>query len=224
MTQCGRCPRPVAELEPADHNTSRIGNFGYGGPQASVGRHQISRKRPAVEFPASLPPPLKTEKLTASPAIGVSGGRPEPASADVHATKSSDGGGTQPTQACPLAGAAGASKIADTPEHASADLLRQQVAALQAQLAEQAKMLNASQQTIRALEERQADGEDADQLRASLQQRDQVIQRLNEQVQRLAQQPVEPATCPPWATPCRHGRDCANRADPSHAMALWHPP
>ena len=74
MTQCGRCPRPVAELEPVDRNTSRIGNFGYGGPRASVGRHQISRKRPVVEFPASLPPPLKTEKLTASPAIGANGG------------------------------------------------------------------------------------------------------------------------------------------------------
>ena len=227
MAQCGRCPRPLTDLGPVDNNTTRIGGFGFGGPRTGIARHQINRRRPDVEYPASLPPPLTAERLSASPATGVSVGRPEPTSA------SRERGSTEQTtkttiQAGTIPKAAAA--ITEIPERASAELLRHQVSAMQAQLDEQARMLLASQQTIRALEERQAEGADADQLRASLRQRDEVIQRLTAQIERLSenlspfafQSPM--AACPEWATPCHHGRTCRNKGDPSHAMALWHPP
>jgi hypothetical protein len=227
MAQCGRCPRPLTDLEPVDHNTTRIGSFGFGGPRAGIARHQINRRRPAVEYPASLPPPLTAERLSSSPSTGVSAGRPEPTSADRQR------GSTEQTKM--TANQAGANReaaaaIAETPERASAELLRQQVLAMQAQLAEQARMLVTSQQTVRALEARQAEGADADQLQASLRQRDDVIRRLTAQIERLSDQPTPPAfqspmaACPEWATPCRHGRTCRNKDDPNHAMALWHPP
>jgi hypothetical protein len=235
MAQCGRCPKPLRELGEVGHN-ARIGSFGYGGPRSGrLAGHQINRKRPAVEFPASLPPPLKTEKLMASPPTGGDrGGRPENAVPLAHGSRTEDKKATEAAAGAGAgaAAAAAAAPIADTPAHVSAELLRQQVSALQAQLAEQARMLDASQQTIRALEEHQADGEDADQLRASLQRRDDVIRRLNAQVERLSEQAAPPTpaaaaaaapVCPEWATPCRHGARCLHRGDPAHAMALWHP-
>ena len=218
MAQCGRCPRPLTDLGSVDHNTTRIGSFGFGGPSTGIAPHQINRRRPTVEYPASLPPPLATERLSAIPATGVSGGRPEPASAE------REHGSTEQTTTANQAAAKPetVAAIAETPERASADLLRQQVSAMQAQLTEQARMLTASQQTILALEERQVEGVDVAQLRASLRQRDEVIRRLTEQIERLSHQPM--AACPDWATPCCHGRTCRNKGDPSHAMALWHPP
>ena len=101
-------------------------------------------------------------------------------------------------------------------------MLRRQVAALQEQLADQAELLDARQRTISALEAARTDGEDVDQLRATLQRRDDTIRELSAQVERLTERP--PESCPAWATPCRDGARCPLRGDAAHAMTWWHPP
>lgn len=215
MAQCGRRPRALKDLEPIVHDTARIESMGYGGGGRGLAGHQIRRGRPRVQFPASLPPPLDLDRLPSSPATGGSGGRPAPSS-----TKNSAQTSTEPKTKAAIT----AASIADTPEHVSADLLRQQVASLQAQLAEQARMLQTSQQTITALEARQEVGETAEQLRATIVRDSETIRRLADQVERLSQQPEPEETCPVWASPCRDGATCAHRGDATHSMAFWHPP
>ena len=68
-------------------------------------------------------------------------------------------------------------------------MLRRQVAALQEQLADQAELLDARQRTISALEAARADGEDVDQLRATLQRRDDTIRELRAQGERHLRHP-----------------------------------
>ena len=125
MQQCGERPRPLGDLVPIEHDSARI-SFGYGGGCGGVARHQINRGRPAIEFPASLP--AVADPLPTAPGVGGAGVTVQPG-------PGADAGGA-------------ANAIADTPEQASAMLLRRQVAALQAQLAQQAQLLEASQAAV----------------------------------------------------------------------------
>ena len=94
-----------------------------------------------------------------------------------------------PAAAAAAAAASASNPIGDIPDNASAQLLRQQVTALQAQMSKQARMLEISQRTVSALEARQMEAPAGmDELRSNLQQRDDEIRDLHTQVQRLTEQ------------------------------------
>jgi hypothetical protein len=136
MRHCGLSPKPLVVLDSSNEH-DRIDGFyspsGSGGSRARIGGRPTMGTGPRFSFPASLPQPAE---LQVPPSLPLRTGQ----------TWNPGGRNTNPTAI---------TREGDAQELGTTDptaLLQQQVAALQAQLAQQQAILAASRDTIAALE------------------------------------------------------------------------